>query len=232
MGNARLRDRSASALWLALLVPALLIGTYALRYVSGDPALLPWELRVNLLHNPPAFVLHTTFGGLALLLGPWQFLSAIRRRRPAWHRWAGRAYLLCCLVSGLAAYPVAFGTVAGPVATAGFASMATAWLATNALAYRAVRQGRYAQHRRWMVRSYALTLAAVTLRFALLVPLLTDLDFMPVYRLTSWGSWIVNLALAELWLWLSAPARPQVVGSSGLHGAGGGTRAQTSSTRL
>ena len=49
-------------------MPSVPIGVYALRYWSGDPALLPYELRVNLLHNPPAFILHNSFGGLAVQL--------------------------------------------------------------------------------------------------------------------------------------------------------------------
>ena len=62
----RLRHWPGALVWAALLIPSVPIGVYALRYWSGDPALLPYELRVNLLHNPPAFILHTSFGGLAL----------------------------------------------------------------------------------------------------------------------------------------------------------------------
>jgi hypothetical protein len=51
-------------------VPATLIGGYALRYVNFDPAPLADEIRANMLHAPVPFVLHTTFGGVALSLGP------------------------------------------------------------------------------------------------------------------------------------------------------------------
>jgi len=215
-----------------LLVPAVPIGVYALRYWSGDPALLPYELRVNLLHNPPALILHTSFGGLALLLAPWQFVGWVRRRHPRVHRWIGRAYVGCALISGLAAYPVALGTIAGPIASAGFALMATAWLGTTLVAWRAVRQRRYAAHRRWMIRSFALALSAVTLRIALLVPMQLQLDFMPVYRVTSWASWILNLLLAELWLRSTAASPAQLVATAPLQGAAGGpTRSHTSNER-
>ena len=213
-------------------MPSVPIGLYALRYWTGDPALLPYELRVNLLHNPPAFILHTSFGGLALLLAPWQFVGWLRRMHPTVHRWVGRTYVGCALISGVAAYPVAFGTIAGPIASAGFALMATAWLGTTLVAWCAVRQRRYAAHRRWMIRSFALALSAVTLRIALLVPVQLQLDFMPVYRVTSWASWILNLLLAELWLWLTAPSPAQLVSAGPLHGtAGGATRSHTSNER-
>ena len=58
----------------------------------------------------------------------------LRRHYPHAHRWAGRFCVLRCLISSVAAYPVAFDTLAGPVAAAGFASMAAAWLATTLVA--------------------------------------------------------------------------------------------------
>jgi len=200
MLEARPRDWPPALAWLTLLVPATLIGGYALRYVTFDPGPLADEIRANMLHAPIPFVLHTTFGGLALLLGPWQFVSRLRRRFPRAHRWIGRCYVLCCLIGGVAAYPVAFGTLAGPVAAWGFAGMATAWLATTLLAFVAIRRGRVAAHRRWMVLSFALTLSAVTLRVSLLVPFFFWLDVMPIYRVTAWTSWIGNLLIALLWL--------------------------------
>jgi uncharacterized membrane protein len=223
MVNIRLPYWSRAALWLALLLPATLIGAYALRYVSGDPALLPYELRVNMLHDPVSFVLHTTFGGLALLLGPWQFAAGLRRRRPAVHRAMGRCYIGCCLISGIAAYPVALGTVAGPIASTGFAALATAWLMATLLALRAIRGGRVDGHRRWMIRSYALTLTAVTFRCLLLVPMIFGrLDFMQAYRFSTWAGWLCNLLLAEVWLRVAMPTRAQLMGVGAPHSAGGG----------
>ena len=215
-----------------MLLPSLPIAVYALRYWSGDPALLPYELRLNLVHNPPAFILHTSFGGLALLLALWQFIAWLRRRHPAVHRWLGRAYIGCVMISGIAAYPVAFGTFAGPIAAAGFSLMATAWLGATLAAWLAVRQHRYAAHRRWMIRSFALALSAVTLRLALLLPMQLELDFLSVYRLTSWASWIVNLLIAELWLRLSAASPSQLVTAALPQGAAGdATRSQISNGR-
>ncbi len=215
-------------------MPSLPIAVYALRYWSGDPALLPYELRLNLLHNPAAFILHTSFGGLALLLAPWQFVGWLRRRFPAMHRWAGRAYLGCVAVAGVAAFPVAFGTFAGPIAATGFSLMATAWLGATLLAWRAVRRHHYAAHRRWMIRSFALCLSAVTLRLALLLPMQLDLDFLTLYRFTAWGSWIGNLLIAELWLRLTAPgAARQLVAAAPPQGAvGGATRSQIATARV
>ena len=113
---------------------------------------------------------------------------------------------------------MALGTLAGAVAAAGFASMATTWLATTLVAFAAIGRGRVALHRRWIVLSFALTLSAITLRVSLLVPFFLWFDFMPI---TAWTSRRGNLVLALLWLswregWpvpLARPARPRVAAS-------------------
>jgi hypothetical protein len=56
-----------------------------------------------------------------------------------------------------------------------------------------------AEHRTWMMRSYALTLAGVSLRLQLLI--LTGwggLPFDAVYVVTAWSSWVPNLILCEI----------------------------------
>jgi hypothetical protein len=51
-----------------------------------------------------------------------------------------------------------------------------------------------------MIRSFALTLAAVTLRFYLPIPPSLGYDFDDGYRAIAWLSWVPNLMLAELYV--------------------------------
>ena len=51
-----------------------------------------------------------------------------------------------------------------PIAVAGFALLDLAMLFTTATALRMIVARRVADHRRWMIRSFALILAGVTLR--------------------------------------------------------------------
>ncbi|WP_439817598.1 DUF2306 domain-containing protein [Zavarzinia sp. CC-PAN008] len=192
------------ALFCVLAWQGTQVGLFALNQIRMDPASLPAQLRGNMAANPVAFLLHTVLGGLALLVAPVQFVPAIRRRWRGLHRWLGRSYVVLCLLSGLAAYPVAFGTVAGPVAAWGFATMATAWLVTTGLAWWHAWRRNIAAHRRWIIRSYALTLSAVLLRFLLWLAISLRLDFWTVYQATAWASWLLTLAAAELFLVLSA----------------------------
>ena len=57
---------------------------------------------------------------------------------------------------------------------------------------------RWPQHGLYMELSYALTFAAITQRSLLLVPLLTDVPFMPIYQLSAWLPWLLNLGLIVL----------------------------------
>jgi hypothetical protein len=148
-------------------------------------------------------IVHGVVGALALVLGPFQFLERWRRSRPLWHRWTGRVYLACILISGLTGLWLAFYTPGGVAAQSGFFVLAVLWLLTGSLALRAVLVRDFVAHRAWMMRSYALTFGAVTLRIylGLGVPL-AGLPFNEVYAMAAWASWVINLLVVE-WLLLS-----------------------------
>ena len=65
-------------------------------------------------------------------------------------------------------------------------------------AYRAIRAGQIRQHGAWMLRSYALTLSAITLRLMQFsLAMYSDIDPETAYRLVAWPSWAFNLLVAE-----------------------------------
>jgi uncharacterized membrane protein len=194
------RLRLGSAIFLAIGV-ALVSYRYL---VPGAPGLAP-----NILANPytrlGALTVHAGFAATALLLGGFQFLRPIRARWPRVHRWMGTIYVSACLIGGSAGLVLSFGTTAGPIAGWGFGLLAVTWLAVTGNAYRLARQRDFAQHERWMVRSFALTLAAVTLRIYMPAAALLHLDEMQAYRAIAWLAWVPNLIAAELLLWARSP---------------------------
>nr|WP_245260857.1 DUF2306 domain-containing protein [Agrobacterium sp. 10MFCol1.1] len=145
--------------------------------------------------------MHAAGAATALLLGPWQFRPRLRVRWPFLHKCIGRIYALGCASGGLAALVLATGLSSGPVAGAGFAALGLAWLITTGLAVHEVLAGRIASHRRWMIRSFALTLSAVTLRIYLPLSDVFNVEFLTAYRTIAWACWLPNLLLAELFLW-------------------------------
>ncbi|WP_421789115.1 DUF2306 domain-containing protein [Hyphobacterium sp.] len=144
--------------------------------------------------------LHAGTGSLALVLGPFQFSNLFRQRAPALHRSAGVIYILACLISGIAGLLLAAGSVFGPVAQAGFAGLGLLWIAFVILGWRSALQRRFAHHRRWMWRSYALTFAAVTLRLQLAILPLTGAEFETFYPIIAWTCWVPNLIATEFHL--------------------------------
>ncbi|MEI2653138.1 MAG: DUF2306 domain-containing protein [Microthrixaceae bacterium] len=106
-----------------------------------------------------AFYVHVCLGGLAMLTAPVQLSSRVRRRAPRLHRVAGRVGIASILVRGdRRCGPVAVLGRPGVVGFAGFGLLAVAWGSQCALAsYRTIRRGDVAAHRRWAIRTFALT---------------------------------------------------------------------------
>lgn len=147
-----------------------------------------------------AFYAHVLLAPVALVLAPFQVWRSFRAKRPALHRWIGRTYGVMVLLAGIGGLEMAIGTRAGPVAAWGFGLLAIAWLGTTGWGILLARAGQIAAHRRWMIRSVALSFAAVTLRLYLLVPPLTGLDFAIAYQAIAWLCWVPNLIFAEWFL--------------------------------
>lgn len=184
--------------WMILALLCLGIVVYSARYLLHPPR-TPAQALGNPLGVPWLFI-HVAGAVAALVLGSFQFLPALRRGSRPPHRWVGRLYVMGCLIGGAAGLILAFGSSAGPIASAGFGGLAVIWIVVTLLGWRAVLQGRFADHRRWMIRSWALTLAAITLRLYLPLVMALDLPFLPWYRAISFLAWVPNLIAAELWL--------------------------------
>ncbi|PXW81763.1 putative membrane protein DUF2306 [Ruegeria sp. P4] len=183
-----------------LWVLSILIALGSLRFLVAEMSLVMPAMVHHLLAHSVVLYLHIGLAPVALALLPVQFSHRLRGRRPGLHRWGGRLYALCVLMSGLASLWLAYTTAEGVVAGFGFALLAVAWLATTAMAVIAALQRRFAQHRAWMIRSAALTLAAVTLRLYLPIGMITA-GFEASYPVIAWICWVPNLLAAE-WLLL------------------------------
>lgn len=147
-----------------------------------------------------ALTVHAGFAATALLIGPFQFLPGLRRARPTLHRRLGKTYVVCCMMAGVAGLLLAFGAQTGVVSTAGFGLLALLWLGVTAQAWRLAIARRFVEHERWMIRSFALTFAAVTLRLYLPFAFVSPFGYDDTYRAISFLCWVPNLMLAEIYL--------------------------------
>ena len=88
----------------------------------------------------------------------------------------------------------------------GFGMLALFWLYTTTNAYTSIRNRDIASHQKWMIRSYALCFAAVTLRIYLPIFLgLMGMEFVPAYKIIAWLCWGPNLVVAELFIVRKVP---------------------------
>ena len=194
------RTRRGAAVGLGtLILLAIPIGLYAFGFQFaglGDP-----NFHARFSATPLMAVFHVLGGGSALLLGGAQFSTRLRTRAPQLHRWSGRVYLTLVLIGGIGGAVLATRAAGGFVARTGFMLLAILWLTSGALAYRAIRKGDVAEHRRWMTRNFAMTFAAVTLRIWL--PLFVGglgLAWLEAYSTVAWLAWVPNLIFAEWWI--------------------------------
>jgi len=166
------RDRRT---WL---VPAALValgtvpvvaGSLRLVELSGAAATMPSDARYDA--SPLPVIVHIVSATVFAILGALQFSPRIRRRRPGWHRRAGRVLVVTGLGVALSAlwlnqfFPRAEATreVLYPLRVA----FGLAMVVTIILAFLAARRRDFTRHRAWMIRSYAIGLVAGTQVFTL-----------------------------------------------------------------
>lgn len=210
----RSASRRGRAAVLAVAVASVAIALYAVPAYLVPGAEPRVGVREDVPIHLPFLIAHATAGGIALLVGPFQFFGSIRRRHPKVHRVLGRVYLLGGILPGaLTGIVVAVLTTAGPIALVCFVFLDVFWIYTAVRAYRAVRARDFAAHERWMLRSMAATFAAVTLRvylglfIAVQLPLLEgayggDFEalFSVAYTAAIVGSIVLNLLFIEIYL--------------------------------
>ncbi len=149
-----------------------------------------------------SLVFHAVPAGLTLVIGPWQFVPALRRRFPKAHRIAGRVYLVCVVFASAAAAYAAAVTRSGFPLQVAFFLLIVVWLYTAARAFLAIRRGDVQLHRIWMIRNYSLTFAAVTLRLYQIIGLtfLYSMSWSNIYTASAWAALVGNVFVCEYFI--------------------------------
>lgn len=110
-------------------------------------------------------VAHIATATVATLTGFAQFWPWLRNKYPKVHRWTGRAYFFAGVFPSMVlAIPVATMSTFGVANIAGLYALDAMWIVTAIAGYRAARNRRYADHRRWMIRNFGVTLASLASR--------------------------------------------------------------------
>lgn len=184
--------------WYAMTILALAVSAYALAIVAA-PSIRNDFLTALFAESGLSAYAHLLGGAIALAIGPFQLSSRFRKRHLSLHRLLGRIYVSMILIGGLGSLSLAISASGGLPGKFGFGMMAVVWLISTSMAFISIRRRRIAEHQVWMIRSYAITLAAVTLRFYLPISIAAGYEFAAVYPVIAWLCWVPNLIVAE-WL--------------------------------
>ena len=155
---------------------------------------------IDIDHWRLAFFVHVYASMWVLLAGFTQFSSRIQDYYPRWHRAFGYVYVTdVLLIPGPAGLLMGFYANGGLPSKISFVTLAVGWIAFTAIALAKVKKGDWVSHRNFMIRSYALTLSAVTLRaWKWSITNTVELPPMDVYRAVAWLGWVPNIIIAEL----------------------------------
>jgi uncharacterized membrane protein len=213
--NPKVPIKTRSAKWLVaalILLSAIPIaaGAFRLRELAGGAEITPANARF--FASPLPVVLHIVSVTLYAILGAFQFVPSLRRRRHAWHRIAGRILIPCGLAAALSGlwmtlfYPWPDGD--GVILYGLRLLFGSAMLLAILLGVAAIRRRDFVQHGAWMLRGYAIGMGAGTqVLTSLLGVLLFGIPGEFPRALLMGAAWVINLAVAE-WILHRRPARP------------------------
>ena len=198
--------RAARREWL---VPSMLIMLSAVPVAAGPVRLV--ELAVGaaitpdnarFIAAPVPVVLHVGSVTFYCVLGAFQFAPGFRRRKPTWHRAAGRRLVPCGLIAALSGlwmtqfYPPVDGD--GPMVYGMRLLVGSAMVLSLCLGVAAIRRRDIPLRRAWMVRGYALGLGAGTQAFTGLSWVLILGTPSELGRALCMGAgWAINPGVAE-----------------------------------
>jgi uncharacterized membrane protein len=186
------------ALIALALIPAI-AGSLRLVELAGGPHLMPANPRASA--SPVPVVVHIVCALTYAIVGAFQFSAGLRRRRPGWHRLAGRVLVVLGLAVALSAlwmtqfYPREPGT--GELTHLFRLVFGSSMAASIVLGFAAIRRGDVTHHRAWMTRAYALALGAGTQAFTQGIgePIFGTSE--TTHALLLGAGWGINLAVAE-----------------------------------
>lgn len=160
---------------------------------------------IGIDHWRIAFFIHVYASMWVLFAGFTQFSKTLQRNNPRLHRTLGYIYITdVLLITGPAGLIMGFYANGGTLSRIAFVALAVLWIFFTVMALIKAKQKDFKAHRNYMIRSYALTLSALTLRawkYAINNADVIDesLVFRPmdVYRVVAWVGWVGNLVVAE-----------------------------------
>lgn len=153
-------------------------------------------------HYQIAFFSHVYTSIFALMIGITQFSKYLRIRIPKLHKRLGKIYILIVLlVSAPSGLVMAYYANGGLFSQISFSIQAVLWFLFTLLAFRHAKSRKWKLHENFMLRSYALTLSAISLRLIKWgIVTVFELPPMDTYKIVAWAGWLVNILIVEIYI--------------------------------
>lgn len=148
-----------------------------------------------------AFYLHVFSSIFIIFFGLFQFNKFFIIRLPKTHKIFGYIYVILLLfISGPGALVMSFYANGGVLAQISFVILSFLWIIFTIISVFKIYKKDFINHGKWMLRSYALTLSAVSLRFFLYLFDYFKFNIGPIesYIIVAYSSWIINLGISEI----------------------------------
>lgn len=149
------------------------------------------------------FYIHVYSAIFVLFSGFFQFNNTLLKKYPVLHRNLGKLYVFIILfLSAPSGLVIGFFANGGFYSKISFITLSVLWFYFTLKGFLFIKNKKIAQHKAFMLRSFALTFSAVTLRFwkVILVYLFHPAP-MDLYQIIAWLGWIPNLLIIEYYLY-------------------------------
>ncbi|MFF2179104.1 DUF2306 domain-containing protein [Lysinibacillus sp. NPDC058147] len=145
--------------------------------------------------------LHIVLALVSLFIGPFGFVYKIRKKKINFHRISGKIYIASIVLNFVPSLYLAFYATGGLISTLGFILLDISWLIATWMAYMTIRKKIVQEHRKWMIRSYTLTLANTEL-YVLKTIFNSGLGINVeiAYQISIWLCLLLSLLMAELFI--------------------------------
>ncbi|AFD05599.1 putative membrane protein (DUF2306) [Solitalea canadensis DSM 3403] len=148
-----------------------------------------------------SFYIHVFVSTGVLIAGLFQFSTYLIKYKPALHRFLGKTYVFVILFfSGPSGLIMSYYANGGVWAKTSFIILSLLWLISTAYGWYYAVARKWQLHLNMMLRSYFLTLSALTLRTYAYLIVFFNIPLQPkmAYILIAWLSWSLNLLVAEI----------------------------------
>jgi len=190
----------------------MLLVQITLQYIPFDSDVAFLRIKQSYLSKPfylSLFYVHVYSAIFSVLAGLTQFFKAFQVKYKFVHRYLGWFYvLIVLLLAAPSGFYIGIYANGGLSSQTSFVLLSILWFIFTALAlYFALRKN-YIQHKNFMIRSFALTLSAITLRaWKYLIVYWLHPKPMDVYVVVAWLGWVLNLLVAEIIIYKLNPKK-------------------------